>query len=274
MKLHIDHHIHSKYSACCRGTYDFQEIVRTLHEQDRRYYCVTDHVHSEVDSGGLQAHHEALRKIPAYLLDRPVYIGVEVTLSSRNGEYSSAFRVAAPQPAYVIGGGHHIPDTDVSMGSIPRAKDVLQRCDDNALTELFAIYHDMQCGAVKNHSIDILAHPHDLFFRCGVFDSRQLDLFADTVRLCRKHDVAVEVNRASIIRCAQADNADYAPFNRHCIRPNEFYARMIQLAIDEGVLLSPASDAHVLQDVGKLDAVETCLAEMGVQEDQLFYLGR
>jgi histidinol phosphatase-like PHP family hydrolase len=274
MKLQIDHHIHSKYSACCRGNYDFHDIFHRLHEQEMLYYCVTDHVHSDADSGGLRAHHEVLQRIPDHLLDRPVYIGVEVTFNTGDGEYSSAFRANAPQPAYVIGGGHHIPNTDVSMWSIPRAIEVLQQCDDHALTELFACYHNMQCGAVKNRTIDILAHPHDLFFRCGIFDIRQLEMFAATARLCRRYDVAVEVNRASIIRCAKADNAGYVPANRHCIRPNDFYTRMIQLVLDEGGLLSPASDAHALDDVGKLDKVEEFMTGMGIQDDQLLYLNQ
>ncbi len=272
MTLNIDHHIHSKYSSCCRGTYDFLDIVRTLHEKNLHYYCVTDHIHSDADTGGLQAHHDLLRKIPAQLLDRPVYIGVEVTFRSRAGEYPTAFRTCAPEPAYLIGGGHHIPGTNISMNSIPRSVEALRQSDDNALLELFSIYHDMQCGAVKNRTIDILAHPHDLFFRCGIFDVRQLEMFAKTARLCREHDIAVEANNASITRCVVADSADYAPYNRHCIRPKEFYARMIRLVLDEGGLLSPASDAHTHQDVGQMGVVENFLTAMGVRENQLFSL--
>ena len=274
MTLHIDHHIHSAYSSCCRGTYNFPDIVRTLHDKNFHYYCVSDHIHSDADTGGLQAHHDMLRKIPAELLDRPVYIGAEVTFCFRDGEYPSAFRTRAPEPAYLIGGGHYIPGTNISMNSIPRSVEALRQYDDNALLELFSIYHDMQCGAVKNRTIDILAHPHDLFFRCGIFDVRQLEMFANTARLCREHDIAVEVNNASITRCIEADSANYAPYSRHCIRPNEFYARMIRLVLDEGALLSPASDAHTFQEVGQMDAVESFLTDMGVRENQLFYLNQ
>lgn len=274
MKLRIDHHIHSKYSACCSGNYDLHEIVRIVHTKNLLYYCVTDHIHSDADTGGLRAHHDALRNIPEKLLDRPVYIGVEVTFNSRNGEYASAFKNHAPQPAYVIGGGHHIPGTGITMGSIPSAIEALQQCDDNALVEVFAFYHDMQCGAVKNRSIDILAHPHDLFFRCGIFDVRQLEMFAYTVRLCREHDVAIEVNRASITRCFRPDSEHVEPFNRHCISSQEFYTRMIRMVIDEGGLLSPASDAHALYDVGNVNVVETLLTDMGIRENQLLYLNR
>lgn len=44
---------------------------------------------------------------------------------------------------------------------------------------------------------------------------------------------------------------------------------MIQLALDEGVLLSPASDAHVLDHVGQLHVVETVLSDLGVRADQV-----
>ena len=132
----------------------------------------------------------------------------------------------------------------------------------------------MHCGAVKNRTINILAHSHDLFFRCGIFDVRQLDMFAKTARLCREHGIAVEVNNASITRCIKADSADYAPYSRHCIRPKEFFSRMIRLVLNEGAPLSPASDAHTFQEVGQIDAVESFLTDMGVRENQLFYLNQ
>jgi histidinol phosphatase-like PHP family hydrolase len=274
MLLTIDHHIHSKYSDCCRGNYDFHDIVQAVHARNLRYYCVSDHVHSDADTGAISLHHSALRNIPEVFLDRPVFIGAEVTFCSRQGDYPDKFQPADPKPAFLIGGCHKIPGTAITMRSIPRSIEILQTYEDHELSGIFAIHHEMLCGAVKKGAIDILAHPYDIFFRCGIFDSRQLEMFVQIARLCREHDVAIEINNASMTRCFYRDSEALTLATRYSMPPRDFYTRMLRIALEEGKFLSPASDAHTLSNVGNMNQIERLMTEMGIPEERLLYLDR
>ncbi|MBN2510252.1 MAG: PHP domain-containing protein [Spirochaetales bacterium] len=263
MKLNIDHHVHTRYSNCCNEDYGLKEIIEAQNANGMSYVCVSDHIHTARDTGGLEDHHRALATLPSSYKELPVYLGVEMTFTSPEGDIPVDPGALPAPPSFTIGGCHHFPwDKDLTMGDVPGGRAKLARMTEQGLTELLLQHHRLLQGAVQKARIDILAHPFDFFFRLGIFDARLLDMFHDTVRLCKKHRVAIEVNNASARRC-DAEEKKNTPFNSQCIAPKKFFSALITMAMEEKVPLSPASDAHARNDIGCFDSLLPYLEEAG-----------
>ena len=274
MKLTVDHHVHTRYSNCCREDYGLREIIETQIQNGMEYACVTDHIHSSRDTAGLSEHHAAYQSLPERLKGIPVYIGAELTFSSPEGHVPVDTAALEKTPAFTIGGCHHIPwDSRLTMGDIPGSRAIVAAMNEQSYFEMLKKHHILLKGAVEKEHIDILAHPYDFFFRLGIFDTRMLDMFHDIVLLCKKHRVAIEINNASAKRCLMEEERGER-FNGSCISPKSFYSGLIKMAMDEKVPLSPASDAHAQKDIGYFEDLYPFLLDAGTSNQHLFRIAK
>jgi histidinol phosphatase-like PHP family hydrolase len=273
VSLDADHHIHARYSNCCKEDYGLPELMAKLASEGMAYLCVTDHVHGSADSAGIAEHRAALAAMPPEARLLPAHIGAEVSLLTGEGAWSHRFIRDGLEPAFIVAGCHWIPDTPLTMGDIPGSRAYVQGLGDAGLEALFARQRAMQEGAVAVGGFDILAHPNDLFFRVGVFDSRLIDMSYELARKCAAAGIAVEVNGQSLRRCREAAARPEAlrdgPF---ALEPLSFMARLIDAIADSGCLISAGSDAHRLAEAGRLQAIEAELEARGIGADRLFRL--
>ena len=271
MKADADNHVHSKYSECCHENYDLETIIRIQSENGMKYACVTDHIHTDADTGGLSEHFRYLKANPVTVEKIKVYIGAELTFTDHEGNVPLPFLESGEQPDFLTGGCHSIPGYDVSMGDIEKARLKLKCMTDKEFIDFTDVHRRMVKGAVEKGLINILAHPFDLFFRCGIYDSRLLDNFQSIARICRKNDIAVEINNASAGRCISTPE-NHTEYNKYCIRPADFYLKMINIAVEENVIFSTGSDAHVEISIGRMEYCEEIIKKTGIDHSKLFYL--
>ncbi|MBN1646636.1 MAG: hypothetical protein JW874_01265 [Spirochaetales bacterium] len=275
MKPDIDNHIHSRYSSCCGEDYGLEQIIAVLQKKKMQYACVSDHIHVTGDTAGLREHFDWRKKVQKKEdLSFPVYIGAEMTIISTAGDIPELPYGGRYRPDFLIGGCHRIPGRKhLNMNSIDIAGQKLRAMPDSELRAVYAEHAEMICSSVKKRKYDILAHPFDFFFRCAIFDRRQLEEFVMICRLCREYDIAVGLNNASARRClGQMRNVQ--AFNAHCIGSEEFFLSMLRIARSEHLLFSPGSDAHMLRDAGCLDFVEKAISCSGISKNELFCLAR
>lgn len=271
MNYAVDHHIHTKYSACCRQEYDLADIISIQSKKGMKYMCVSDHIHEDKDDGGIPEHYKVLRNNPELVQNKKIFIGAELTIRTLEGDVPLLCKERKEKPQFLLGGCHTIPQFNLHMWAINDSINIMREYSENQLLKLFNSYQKMIIGACRKRNFDVLIHPLEFFIRCDLFDSRILDLFIDIAGTCRKNNIAIELNNASINRCL-FPSSKYAPFNRHCIQPANFFREMIAIACNENVLFSPGSDAHHLENIGNLNAVNSILSEFGIKEDQIFFL--
>ena len=267
----MDNHVHSVYSECCNENYNLETIINKQAANGMKYACVTDHIHSIDDTGGLAGHFSFIRTNPEALKKIDVFIGAELTFIDDEGNVPLPFLSGAERPDFLIGGCHSVGSCGVSMSDINTAHSRLAAMTDNEFTAFTDEHLHMLKGAVQKGIINILAHPLDIFFRCRIYDSRLLESFQEIARICRKKDIAVEINNASAERClSSGGNGD--DFNKYSIRPEVFYMKMINIARDEGVIFSTGSDAHTELSIGDMKYAEIAVKKAGIDHSRLLSL--
>lgn len=271
MILDTDHHVHSRYSDCCHENYDLETIINRQTENGMRYVCVSDHIHRIEDTGGLSEHLRFLRENPEIAAKNRVFVGAELTFIDYDGNIPLPFIDSKDQPDFLIAGCHSIPEYGINMGDIISAGTMLGSMNSDEFSVFTAGHHRMLKGAVLKGIINILAHPYDFFFRCEIFDSRLLENFIEIARICRKNDIAVEINNASARRCLSSAG-NYKNFNKYCIQPAVFYMEMINIARNEGALFSTGSDAHDADSIGNMDYAEKVVTKINIDRTQLLNL--
>ncbi len=266
-----DHHVHSRYSECCHEDYNLENIIKKQTENGLRYICVTDHIHCMEETGGLAEHFGYLQDNPGIAERNTVFIGAELTIAGNKGNFPLSFLKSGEQPDFLIGGCHSIREYRIGMGDINSARLLLVSMNDNDFLNFTDVHYQMLKGAVQKGIINILAHPYDLFFRCGIFDSRLLGKFQKIARICRKNDIAVEINNASARRCLSPEGKQKR-YNKYSIESADFYMKMIKIAADEGVFFSTGSDAHDEMSIGNMEYAAKVIEKAETDRSQLFYL--
>ena len=103
---------------------------------------------------------------------------------------------------------------------------------------------DRLVAAVESGLVDIIGHPGNPYFP---LEAERL------VRACKEHEVAIEVNNTSM-------SGTVRPGSRENMR------QILELCAAEQALVSVGSDAHWMDQVGRLDAAVGLLQEAGFPE--------
>ncbi|MBN2151555.1 MAG: hypothetical protein JW839_08920 [Candidatus Lokiarchaeota archaeon] len=262
----FDHHVHTRYSACCHERYDLREIAMAHDRLGFPYSCVSDHVHSGRDGGFVAEHQRVRAGLAAGGFEKPVLVGVEASIVDFEGHLPLGG--VEGQPDFVLCSDHWIGDTGITMsdlqGSARRVR-AMHDADPHALKALYADVARMYVKAITRHDVDVLAHPFDTFMRASNFDKALLDAFGPVCEACQAAGVAVEVNNQSVKRQMELFSRT-RPLHADCLPAPEFYTRLFKVAAGYDVLFSTGSDAHVARDIGDLRRSRQFIEALGIPE--------
>ncbi len=248
-----DHHIHSSYSRCNHETYDLLDIVRQLRTKEVPYYCVSDHIHWDDDDQYFPHHLEAAQKLMKTGLERPLFLGAEITIIDRNGNLPRQEQ-SAGKLSYFMAGDHYIPGTSITMDDLLGSKRILLELvqhQPNELREILGAVKQMYIGCVRNHKPRVLVHPYSTFLRCKFTHATLIEDWDAVCQACQETQTAIELNLSQIEMCLLhpapplCDHPDVPPLP-------EFYRALLRTVAKYDLLYSLGSDAHTLLDVGNV----------------------
>ncbi len=134
---------------------------------------------------------------------------------------------------------------DVSPEILARLDVVIGSLHDVTIEQADAATNtDRLVGAIESGLVDIVGHPGNPYFP---LEAERL------VQACKRYEVALEVNNTSMMGRVRPGSRDNM-------------IQILSLCKAEQVMVSVGSDAHWMDQVGRLDAVETLLLETGFPE--------
>ncbi len=248
-----DHHVHSRYSRCNHETYDLFDIVTQLRTKNAPYYCVSDHIHWNDDDEYFPHHLKAAQSLLQKGLDRPLYLGAEITMVTRNGRLPRHV-LSAGKLSYFLAGDHYIPGTSITMDDLLGSKRILLSLVQNqpdVLRKVLATVKQMYLGCVRNHKPHVLVHPYATFLRCDFTHTTLLEDWDAVCQACQETGTAIELNLSQIELCI---NHPPSPLCAHPDVPPlpDFYRALLRTVAKYDLQYSLGSDAHTLPDVGNV----------------------
>ncbi len=268
----FDHHVHTRYSACCHERYDLREIARAHDRLGFPYSCVSDHVHSDADGAFVAEHQRVRNDLAAGGFGKPIFIGIEASIMDVGGHL--ALDSVNGEPDYVLCSDHWIGDMGISMDDLQgsaRVVKAMHEKDPQALKSLYGDVASMYANAVTRNKVDILAHPFDTFMRIGNFDQHLLDVFGRVCEACQDRRMAIEINNQSVKR--QLDLfSRVEPLHADCLPAPDFYTRLFKVAVGYDLQFSTGSDAHVAKEIGDLNRSRQFIEQLGIPQGRIFSL--
>ncbi len=269
----FDHHVHTRYSACCHERYDLRAIAKAHDRLGFPYSCVSDHVHVAVDGAFVAEHQRVRADLAAGGFDKPVFIGIEASIVDVEGHLALDGVNGAPD--YVLCSDHWIGDTGITMGDLQAGAKLVRAMHDGDPQRLKALYGDvvgMYVNAITRNEVDILAHPFDTFMRVSNFDKGLLDVFGCVCEACQAKGVAIEINNQSVKRQMDVFSRT-RPLHADCLPAPEFYTRLFKVAAGYDVQFSTGSDAHVAKEIGDLRRSSQFIEKLGISQGRIYSLG-
>lgn len=248
MKRNTDYHLHTLYLKCGDETLTIENIYARCKELGITSIAITDHLNKREF---LPEHLKIKRDIEATPTELEVFFAVELNVLDRDCTW--AYDEGIKEEAgfeFAIGGVHGT------------------WIDEYDIDELVRVQHDMLCKCAADPLIDVVVHPW--WFGKGEFERKGFPWFDDMsvvppelsrefAQVAKAHETAIEINAGAIFCCANYSD-----------RFKEQYKDYVRLLKEEGVLLSVASDAHSIDQIGRTRVVEDILEELGVPDEQVW----
>jgi len=267
-----DHHVHTRFSACCHERYDLHQIAKILDAKGFPYACVLDHVHQGTDGDFLAEHARVRNDLLAGGYPKPIFIGIEASIVDNGGHLVLNSVNAAPD--YIVCSDHWIPGTLITMDNLQGSAFRVKEMHAKEPQKLQALYKDvasMYVNAIGINKIEILAHPFDTFMRIGNHDKHLLDVFGPVCEACQVRGVAIEINDKSVQR-QLFPAKQRKPLHDDCMQPAAFYTALVKIAMNYDLLFSTGSDAHVVNDIGDLAHSRAFIEQLGIPDRKIFTL--
>ncbi len=248
-----DHHVHSKYSRCNHEDYDLTQIVAHLKKRGAPYYCVSDHIHWDDDDQYFPHHLKAAQSLVKKGLDRPLFLGAEMTIIDAEGHLPRLAQ-SAGKLNYFMAGDHYIPGTEITMDDLLGSKRILLalvKDSPSDLQDIFATMKRMYLGCIHGCKPQVLVHPYSTFLRCDFTHAALLEDWEVVCEACQETQTAVELNLSQIEMCL------VHPAPPLCEHPDiptlpKFYENLLRILAKHDLPYSLGSDAHTLPDVGNV----------------------
>jgi len=144
---------------------------------------------------------------------------------------------------YVIGAIHFLPGFDI----LPHCQEQRPLSDDETLCR----WRQMLLGLVANPSIDTLAHPGAMIanaLSADGFRDAVLEVFCQAARISAENDIAWEINNLIGSKLTSSLRGQYH--------------KIMQIALDAGLRLIYASDAHCPEEIAGTGFVSEVLAKI------------
>jgi histidinol phosphatase-like PHP family hydrolase len=248
-----DHHLHSRYSRCSTGHHTLFDIIDELRQQQKPYYCVSDHIHYDFDDVYFPQHLAAAEQYLHQKPDRPLFLGAEITIIDISGTIAQT-KASTGYLQYFMVGEHLIPGTAITMDDLTQAHRLLSRWQRNSsaqIHELLNTVENMYLGCLKRYQPQVLVHPFATFTRSGYIHTRMLEIFEQICEICAKKHIAIELNKSQIRECVTNPEPTIMDGAENLTRP-EFYHAMVELIKHHNVPYSFGSDGHLLKTMGDI----------------------
>ena len=234
-----DFHIHSNRSPCAKSEMSVGSIVGACREQRIGLVGISDHIFSFTDTRILAQTRTELAEIEA---PPKLFLGCEADVLDV-GKHLVTEEMKSSLDFIAVSANHfHVDSVSAPPEGDARAA---------ALHML-----DMFRYACSLDFVDIVVHP--MMIVAGPWDPNCMELLTDdeindALKLARQNDVAIELSPRSL-----------AP------EQYEFRLRFLSLCRDKGLKFSIGSDAHHLCSIGRTDALEPLIRELGIGADEIW----
>ncbi|MBI2844584.1 MAG: PHP domain-containing protein [Armatimonadetes bacterium] len=234
-----DVHVHTRLSPCGLEEMTPEAVLQAAADHGIEYLGISDHMHPFTDISILDRNR---REFGSSFGTMDIYIGCE-------GEVLSVGRTSISEEViekcdYIILAANHFTESYISQPLGSGREEVARH------------FLDMLMYAVSLEFVDVIAHP--LFVMPDTYDPLSPALLTTNdlkpvVDLAAKNRIAIEISRRAL-----------APEQRPCMLG--FY----RLCRDAGLKFSIGSDAHRLNDVGRIYLVGPLITELGLTDDDIW----
>jgi histidinol-phosphatase (PHP family) len=249
MYIKSDLHVHTILSGHSSDDLTVDNIIRRCLQLRLKALGFAEHVTSEKDL-------ERMSIIKECLLDESygemeIYVGAEVDANPLRCDGSLVVSEKKVEWFdYVIGSIHHFPRSTLAWW---------KKASPEVMKGLYEKWFDWTMRLVSNPTIDVLGHPGVLLGHHKIIknfaDEEILKDFDEIFRVAKKNDVAIELNELLAKKIGKLADS---------------YWHIIKRAINKGVKISIGSDAHRLEDVGRLDWCNSVALMAGLKEESIF----
>jgi histidinol phosphatase-like PHP family hydrolase len=241
-----DIHIHTKYLGCANETMELSAIARECERLGVECIGIADHLNTPEQ---LELHRPILSDIRKLQTDVPVYLGVELNFTKRDGglvfdrEIKQAYGFQ-----FAIGGIH------------------ATYVDEFDLSRIIEIQHRHHLSICRNELVDVLVHPY--WFSQAEFDKKGFPAFGSVravpERLTRELGRAASQTRTAIEINSGANLAN---------RPEEYfkaYVDYLTILAEEGVMFAVGSDAHGINQLERVRLAWEVYDRLGLPDERLW----
>ncbi|MFA5553906.1 MAG: PHP domain-containing protein [Phycisphaerae bacterium] len=237
--INYDLHIHTEHCGHAKGT-TVEKILQRADEMNLQTICIADHIYSPKEMSIPAKIKEQVNAAPNTKCR--ILVGAEIDV---NGLYFDG-RLVCPIPEnldYIIAGVHFIP----GPGHYP------WKIEDNTIgpDAFLERYHSTLAGVLSNDQIDALAHPARMpgtALNLDVYFDAVLEILRDVAPLAAKNKILWEINE---------HDKDKAPPEYH----DKWY-KIYEIALEAGVKLVYGSDAHFVDEIGRIEFVSKVLEKL------------
>ncbi len=249
MHIRYDLHVHTTLSGHSADDLTVENIVRRCSQLRLKALGFSEHVTNtkELEKPGLIA-----ASLPDELPDGlTIYVGAEVDADPLKCDGS----LVVPERSlegldYIVGSIHHFPKTNLAWWKSVRPE---------VAASIYDRWFEWTVKLVSNPSLDVLGHPAAILgyhkFVRNFEDEDILEDFDEIFRVARKNEVAIELNELVAKKIGVLADS---------------YWQIIKRATRSGVKISIGSDAHRLEDVGRLEWCNSVASVAGLTEESLF----
>ncbi|MHB0999093.1 MAG: PHP domain-containing protein [Armatimonadota bacterium] len=242
-ELNYDLHIHTHLSPCGRDEMIPADILKIASDRGMRIIGITDHLYPSTDMDIFTRTREEITLMRSAMTDAPdVYFGCEVEVMAPGSTAGSPD--LTDRFDYLMLGTTHFQNGITILPDFDNDRDIGQ------------YYLRMFEYAVTLEWADTIAHP---FFVFPSVCSRDILNYIDDVDLlpaletAKTNNIAMEISQRAIVPGQL-----------------EFSNRFYRLCKEVGLKFSIGSDAHSLENVGKVKILEPFIKELGLTLEDLW----
>ena len=241
-----DYHIHTIYSGHSDKRMTIGNIIKKAEAVGLTGIAITEHAFDwhKGPKGNLALIRQELNKASTGI---QVDVGLEIDPDTENPGQLHFDDFEKGEVFPVLVGFHGYPG--VSRGWFEKVN-FTRREKNRIYCRWLKIMHKL----IENPKVDILAHPGRIIMQNGIieeFSGKVLKDFNELAEAAAEYDVAFEMNEELLNRIPTE-------------RLQKTYIEVIRIMLNHGVKLSPGSDAHSLEKIGRFSKISRLIKSLNI----------
>ncbi len=246
----VDLHVHTRYCPCAKEEMTVEAVVEKALERGLKVIGFVPHSYPIAEHGlKMLGVYETVREDVGRISEPglSIFVGAEVDCIDSSGKLLAGEEIARRVDYILAAPGHY----HLSFVNAPP----------EGRRASLEYHHRTIMNLLDNPSVSAIAHPY----------SSLIDVIPDLWEVAEGY-FREEAQKAREKRKAMELNRALLSLERHTPDSLEAYGRFVEILAEEGAMFLLGSDAHLLEDVGKVPSA--LFEKLGISESQIWLPGR